>query len=107
MFVRLEWVEMHGKNIPLREPISVIKEVPGVVVTDAKSLFDIIMKGPNMTSRYGLKEKYSVLDMLSVFQRLELCGTHTAGSTAVQLADALTKSMANSSLLRVLMNGHL
>ena len=107
MFVRLEWAEMCGFQIPLFNPSSLIRKTQGVMITDAKSLYDIIQKGIHMTSGFGLKEKYSVLDMMSVFQRLELGNTHTRWvHSDAQLADALTKPVANSSLIRVLCNGH-
>lgn len=76
------------------------------MVTDARSLFDVIQKGPQNTSGYGLKEKYSVLDMMSVFQRLAKCKTETRWvHSEAQLADSLTKHVPNSALIRVLMDG--
>ena len=106
MYVRLQWLEMNGIEIPLNDAASVVKQSPGVLVTDAKSLFDVIKKGPQSTSGLGLKEKYSVLDMLSVFQRLSKCQTITRWvHSEAQLADAMTKPTANSSLLQMLING--
>ena len=106
MYVRIQWAEMMGHEIPLRKPGELLQKVPGVMVTDAKSLFDVIKKGPQNTSGLGLKEKYSVLDMLSVFQRLELGKTQTRWvHSEAQIADAMTKHSVNNALIRVLISG--
>ena len=106
MFVRLEWAEMCGKDILPHDPTSIVKDVKGVLVTDAKSLFDIIQKGSHTTSGFGLKEKYSVLEVMSLFQRLEMCATETRWvHSGAQLADSLTKPVTNGTLVRVLLNG--
>ena len=106
MYVRLQWLEMIGFDIPLHDPASVVQQAPGVMVTDARSLFDVIKKGPLNTSGLGLKEKYSVLDMLSVFQRLKKCKTITRWvHSEAQLADAMTKHVPSSCLVKVLQDG--
>ena len=106
MYIRMEWSEFIGKDIPDKDPAGLLKETKGVLVTDARSLFDVIQKGPQSTTGYGLKEKYSVLDMMSVFQRLQKAGTITRWvHSDAQIADSLTKHQANSSLLRVLTHG--
>ena len=71
-----------------------MKKVPGVMVTDARSLYDIVMRGDKNTSGLGLKDKYSALEALSVIQRLQLCSTTTrwVHSEAQFIADALTKT---------------
>lgn len=106
MYVRLQWLEMIGYGIPEREPSKLITKSPGIVVTDARSLFDVIKKGPVNTSGLGLKEKYCVLDMLSLFQRLKNGKTETRWvHSEAQLADSLTKHVPAGSLLRALQNG--
>ena len=106
MYVRLQWLEMIGHNIPDRNPISLLQQSRGIVVTDAKSLYDVILKGPQNSSGYGLKEKYSILDMMSIFQRLEKGATETRWvHSNAQIADSLTKPVANASLVRVLSDG--
>ena len=106
MYIRLQWLEMIGHDIPTRDPASIVKKAPGVVVTDARSLFDVVQKGPISTSGFGLKEKYSALDMMSVFQRLAKCSTLTRWvHSEAQLADALTKPVSNPALMKVLMDG--
>ena len=106
MFTRLQWLEMIGYDVPMKDPASIVQKSPGIMVTDAKSLYDIIKKGVQNTSGLGLKEKYSVLDMLSVFQRLAKCRTETRWvHSEAQLADAMTKHVPGSSLIRCLQNG--
>ena len=48
MMVRMEWLEMCGETVPIHNPVSVLPLVKGVLVTDARSLFDVIQKGPGM-----------------------------------------------------------
>ena len=106
MYCRLQWLETDGVEIPLRDAASIISLSPGVLVTDARSLYDVIFKVPSSTSGYGLKEKESVLDMMSVFQRLSQGKTITRWVLSdAQIADSLTKNVANSSLVRVLSDG--
>lgn len=106
MYVRLQWSEMLGCDIPLRNPGALLRKVKGVMVTDSRSLYDVVHRGSKNTSGLGLKEKYSVLDMLSVLQRLQQGDTvtrwvHSEG----QLADAMTKHCVNSALVKVLIHG--
>eukprot|EP00435_Cladocopium_sp_Y103_P060805 s110_g22.t1 len=103
MWCRLQWAEMCGKNVPLKQPETIVASVKGVMVTDAKSLYDVIQKGDQATSGMGLKEKYSALEIMSVVQRLELCKTMTRWvHSDAQIADALTKRLSTSALKRVL-----
>ncbi len=81
----MEWSEFIGKDIPDKDPVGLLKETKGVLVTDARSLFDVIQKGPQSITGYGLKEKYSVLDMMSVFQRLQKAGTQSQDGCTVTL----------------------
>ena len=106
MMVRMEWLEMCGFEFPDRDPASVLHKIPGVLVTDARSLYDIIHKGPKMAGSLSLKEKYSILDLLGVFQRLSKGATITRWvHSDAQIADNLTKPAANSALLKVLTQG--
>ena len=43
-----ESLEMCGETVPIHNPVSVLPLVKGVLVTDARSLFDVIQKGPGM-----------------------------------------------------------
>lgn len=103
MYTRLQWAEMCGCSIPLRQPESVVQSVRGIMVTDARSLYDVIQKGDQATSGLGLREKYSALEIMSVLQRLKLCQTQTRWvHSGAQLADALTKRLTSSSSQEVL-----
>ena len=76
------------------------------MVTDAKSLYDVVQKGDQNTSGLGLKERYSALELLSVMQRLKMCSTTTRWvHSEAQLADALTKPLTHAALHRVLIDG--
>ena len=106
MFVHLQWAEMVGQDLPLRHPEECVKKIPGVMVTDAKSLFDVIGKGDKNSSGLGMKEKYSALEVLSLIQRLEMCDTKTRWvHSETQLADGLTKHIPNCSLVRTMIDG--
>ena len=106
MFVRLQWAEMLGKDIPLKTPESVVSLVPAAMVTDARSLYDVVQKGDQNSSGLGLRERYSALELLSVLQRLKMCSTITRWvHSHAQIADALTKPMASSALHRILIEG--
>ncbi|CAK9031623.1 unnamed protein product, partial [Durusdinium trenchii] len=71
MFTRLQWGEMLGHDLDPRSPEDVLVRVPGILVTDAKSLYDSVQKGLVNTSGLGLSEKYSALELLSVMERLD------------------------------------
>ena len=72
----------------------VVKQIKGALVTDARSLYDTVQKGERNTSGLGLKEKYSALELLSVIQQLQLCGTIVRWvHSEAQLADAMTKRL--------------
>ena len=106
MYIQMQWLEMIGHSIPDHSPISLLPRAPGIMVTGAKSLYDVILKGPQNTSGYGLKEKYSILDMMSIFQRLAKGATETRWAHSdAQIAESLTKPVANASLVRVLSDG--
>ena len=106
MFVRLQWAEMLGKELPLRSPEKVVSLIPGAMVTDARSLYDVVQKGDQNSSGLGLRERYSALELLSVLQRLKMCSTQTKWvNSHAQMADVLTKPLASSALHRILIEG--
>ena len=107
MFTRLQWGEMLGHDLDPRSPEDVLVRVPGILVTDAKSLYDSVQKGLVNTSGLGLSEKYSALELLSVMERLDRGHTETRWvNSDAQLADALTKHQCQSSLHQALVQGH-
>ncbi|CAE7032785.1 RE1 [Symbiodinium natans] len=106
MFTRLSWAEMCGLEVHLDEPWKTFGKIVGVMVTDAKSLFDVIRKGDLNTSGLGMKDKYSTLEALSLLERLARGCTITRWvNSDAQLADALTKCKADSSLHKMLAEG--
>lgn len=103
MFARLQWAEMCGFEVPLKTPEKCVSQISGTLVTDARSLFDVVMKGDQNTSGFGLRERYSALELMSVMQRLKMCSTSTRWvHSEAQLADALTKPLVTASLHQVL-----
>ena len=106
MFCRLEWAEMIGHEIDLRSPEATCSKVVGIMITDAKSLYDVVQKGQANTSGLGLTEKYASLELLSVIERLTMSKVITRWvDSAAQLADSLTKHMVSSALHQVLQTG--
>lgn len=104
MFIRAQWAEMCGLNLPSKGFEDVVKQIRGALVTDARSLYDTVQKGERNTSGLGLKEKYSALELLSVIQRLHLCGTTVRWvHSEAQLADAMTKRLTTSALNKVIL----
>ena len=106
MWCRLQWSEMLGNVVDLAQPQEAVKMVKGILVTDAKSLYDSVTKGDAATSGMGLSDKYSALELMSVRERIQ------EGQTVIrwvhsgaQLADALTKHLVNSSLVKALTTG--
>ena len=43
MYLRVQWREMCGHEIDLRKPAEAAKQVKGIVVTDARSLYDLLV----------------------------------------------------------------
>ena len=89
IFFCLQWLQIAGKEI-------ILQQVKGVMVTDAKSLFDVSQRVLH-TNGFRFAEKYSILDMLSLFQRLAKGQTITQWvQSKAKLADAWTKHVPNS-----------
>lgn len=106
MFIRAQWAEMCGFDIPLKAPEEIVSKIKGVLVTDARSLYDIVIKGEQNASGLGVREKYSALELLSVLQRLTRCKTVTRWvHSEAQLADAMTKRVIRGSLHKALIDG--
>ncbi|CAE7337278.1 unnamed protein product [Symbiodinium sp. KB8] len=106
MYIRVQWWEMLGYDIDLRRPELACARVTGVLITDAKSLYDILMKGDLNSAAAGLKEKYSALEALSLIERIQ------GGKTQVrwvhsdaQVADAMTKPTPSGALHALLTLG--
>ncbi|CAE7315089.1 TY1B-A [Symbiodinium sp. CCMP2592] len=106
MLVRLQWKEMLGYSVDLQDPGKEIQTVPGALVTDAKSLYDVLRKDDLNSAAGGLSEKYSALELLSLSERVR------EGKTVIrwvnsdaQVADALTKPAKPGALHQLLQTG--
>ncbi|CAE8626358.1 unnamed protein product [Polarella glacialis] len=107
MFCRLQFAEMTGETVDLRDYWKAVNSIPGVIVIDAKACYDAVHKGLSAhASGLGLKDKHGALELMTLMECLE------AGRTLVrwvhseaQLADALTKAAAKEMMLRVLEQG--
>ena len=103
MFVRLCWSELCGNTVDIQRPEEAYSKVPGIMVTDAKSLYDVIRKGDLNGAGLGLRDKYGALEVLSVLQRLRSGATTTRWvNSDAQLADSLTKHKVSSALHRAM-----
>ncbi|CAE7547481.1 RE1 [Symbiodinium sp. CCMP2592] len=70
MLIRMQWKEMLGYEVNLQKPGEEIASIPGVLVTDAKSLYDVLRKEDLNSAAGGLHEKYSALELLSLSERV-------------------------------------
>ena len=103
MFIRAQWREMLGDDINLQSPEDVIKRVRGILVTDAKALFDAASNGEIQTSAFSMKEKYTALELLGLVQNMEKQGTELRWvNSDAQLADGMTKISSQDSIRKFL-----
>ena len=104
MFVRIQWREILGDEVILRDPAETAKKVRGVLVTDAKALYDAVQQGD--LPSFSMKEKYSALELLLLTQNLEKQQTTLRWvNSSQQLADGLTKPSAQDALRAFLAGG--
>ena len=105
MMVRAQWRELMGFPIDLKDPAPDIRKVPAVLVTDAKSLYDVLRKD-DLNSTAGDYEKYSALELLSLNERLRRGETIIRWvNSDVQGADAPTKPAQPGALHQLLTTG--
>ena len=103
MFIRAQWREMLGDTINLQQPEDVIKRIRGILVTDAKALFDAASNGEIQTSAFSMKEKYTALELLGLVQNMEKQGTELRWANSdAQLADGMTKISAQDRIRKFL-----
>ena len=103
MFLRLQWWEMLGNPVNLADPENSAKNVPGILVIDAKALYDAAQTD---TSSYNVKEKYTALEVLAMVNHFQKQQTVLRWCNSdQQLADGLTKSAAQDKLRKFLMTG--
>ena len=106
VFIRLAWAEFCALEIDLKVPESAVSKIPGVVVTDAKALFDILLKRDLNSAGVVLKDKYSALEILCLLESLEKMQTTVRRvHSDAQLADHLTKPLPIGTLHKVMNEG--
>ena len=107
MFVRLAWAELCGIEIDMKSPYDSIKRIPGVLVVDAKSVYDILKKRTLNSAALGLRDKHVSLEILCLLEAVERLKTETRWvHSEAQLADGLTKVLPPGILHKVLAEGH-
>lgn len=84
LFVRLAWAEFCGFEVDLRHSEKTISRVPGTVVTDAKALYDILLKSDLNSAAAGLRDKYSALEVLCLLESLAKLGPRNQGEVGTQ-----------------------
>ncbi|CAK9061025.1 Retrovirus-related Pol polyprotein from transposon RE1 (Retro element 1) (AtRE1) [Includes: Protease RE1 [Durusdinium trenchii] len=75
LFARLAWAEFCAFEVDLKASEKAISQIPGTVVTDAKALFDILLKSDLNSAAAGLRDKYSALEVLCLLESLAKLGT--------------------------------
>ncbi|CAK9066760.1 unnamed protein product [Durusdinium trenchii] len=106
LFVRLAWAEFCAFEVDLKASEKAISQIPGTVVTDAKALFDILLKSDLNSAAAGLRDKYSALEVLCLLESLAKLGTKARWvHSDQQLADHLTKPLPAGTLHKVLSEG--
>ncbi|CAK9024002.1 unnamed protein product [Durusdinium trenchii] len=92
--------------LDLKASEKAISQIPGTVVTDAKALFDILLKSDLNSAAAGLRDKYSALEVLCLLESLAKLGTKARWvHSDQQLADHLTKPLPAGTLHKVLSEG--
>ncbi|CAK8996448.1 Retrovirus-related Pol polyprotein from transposon RE1 (Retro element 1) (AtRE1) [Includes: Protease RE1, partial [Durusdinium trenchii] len=106
LFVRLAWAEFCAFEVDLKASEKAISQIPGTVGTDAKALFDILLKSDLNSAAAGLRDKYSALEVLCLLESLAKLGTKARWvHSDQQLADHLTKPLPAGTLHKVLSEG--
>eukprot|EP00435_Cladocopium_sp_Y103_P040281 s628_g10.t3 len=99
--VRGLWQELLGAELDLVNPWNTTKQTPGVLVIDAKALYDTLKQQevPNL----GAKEKHTALEVLGLSQHLvEQETTLRWCNSDQQLADGMTKISAQDRVTQFL-----
>ena len=94
---RLAWLEFNGNDINLNEVDKAIKDVPGTVIIDAKSIYDTLTSQNQPTQ---LAEKRTALELLAYLKNTDANGTQTRWvHGGANIADGMTK-LGNHPMLR-------
>jgi len=93
---RLAWAEFTGKDIDLNRVDEIVKQVPGTIVIDAKSIYDALT---SQNQPLQMAEKRTALELLAYLRNTEANGTQTRWvHGGANLADDLTKLGAHPML---------
>ena len=93
---RLAWAEFTGKDIDLNQVDEIVKQVPGTIVIDAKSIYDALT---SQNQPLQMAEKRTALELLAYLRNTEANGTQTRWvHGGANLADGLTKLGAHPML---------
>ena len=93
---RAAWFEMNGGTLDLNNPDDCIKQITGVAVVDAKSIYDTLN---SQTQPLQLAEKRTALELLAYLRNTQRNGTITRWvHGGANLADAMTKLGATAML---------
>ena len=104
MFIRLMWQEILGATIDLKNTAAMVRQTAGVLVTDAKALYDAAMQGD--LPSFSMKEKYTALELLSLVQQMDMQKTQLRWCNSnAQLADGMTKVQAQDRIRKFLEDG--
>ena len=99
--VRALWQELRGQVLDMANPWLTSKMTPGVLVVDAKALYDMLQQQdvPNLSA----KEKHTALEVLGLSQHLmEQNTTLRWVNSHQQLADGMTKISAADGVMQFL-----
>ena len=93
---RLAWAEFNGHPIDLNKTDEIVKQVPGTIIIDAKSIYDALT---SQNQPLQLAEKRSALELLAYLKNTEANDTLTRWvHGGANLADGLTKLGAHPML---------
>ena len=102
MHVRAQLREMIGDDLDLMAPGNTIKKSRGVLVTDAKALYDAASNGSLQSSACSLKEN-AAIELLALVQNLERQETELRWCNSyAMLADGMTKLSSQDRIRRFL-----
>ena len=86
---RMAWAEFNGITLNLNDPGELLKEIPGTVIIDAKSIYDALT---SQNQPLQLAEKRTALELLAYLKNTESNHTETRWvHGGANLADGLTK----------------
>ena len=108
MYIRTQWREMLGDEVNLRDAEVIAAKTTGVLVTDAKALYDAASGGLLQSSGFSMREKYTALELLGITEHIVAQRTILRWCNSdAQLADGLTKLQAQDRIRKFLQGGQL